>query len=193
MERFDGPSVRVSGPPVPRFVHECGVTLLELLMVLAMIGILSAVAVAGMQGFITRKGLYQETDRLTLAIRRTRDLAMAHACPWRMIIQPGSRSWRCYGDSDSDGVRDAGEMALGPFVLDEGISFGSTARSGPNSTALPADGVSFVDDQICFSPLGSCNSGSIYLTDRGASTAVRLMPASGEVRVWQYRGAWREL
>jgi type II secretory pathway pseudopilin PulG len=176
-----------------RFRQGTGVSLLELLVVLAMISILAVTAMSGISGFIVRNSLLRQTDQLSVVIRRTRDMALEQAHPWRLVFQPGKGSWMGYGDADDDGQKDPGEMTLGPFILTKGVFFGCTARSGPNRTALPGDGVSFTDNQICFSSMGCCNSGSIYLTDRGSSTAVRVMPASGAVRVWQYRGSWKEL
>lgn len=172
---------------------ESGTTLMELLAVFAMIAVLAAIALPDMTWFITKNTLLQQTDSLCRSLRETRDLAMESAFPWRMILYPGGRYWLCYGDADDDGQRDHGERVMGPFPLDMGISFGCQAGSGPNSSSVPGDGVSFVDNQICFSPMGGCNAGTIYLTDTRVSMAVRLMPASGSMRVWENRGAWREL
>jgi Tfp pilus assembly protein FimT len=178
---------------MPLAGHDSGLTLLELMIVFVLTAILAALAFPDLSGFMTRRALFDQTDRLSLIINRTRDMAMEHNCPWRMIFNPGKGSWLCYGDADDDGKQDAGEGTMGPFTLEKGIFFGSLAGSGPNKTSIPGDGVSFTENQVCFSPMGTCNSGSIYLTDRHFSTAVRVMPASGSVRVWHYRSAWKEI
>jgi type II secretory pathway pseudopilin PulG len=184
-----------AGPdPAGPFVRQAaGTSLMELLVVLAVIAVLAALALPDMGVFTARKRLMAQTDRILLDLRRTRDLAMEQACPWRMVFDPAGDTWHCYGDADEDGKPDDGEKTLGPFSLGRGVSFGSRAGVGPNGTALPTDGVSFQDDQVCFSPMGCCNSGTIYLTDRDSSTAIRVLPASGAVKVWQHRGAWRAL
>lgn len=163
-----------------------------MLAVVTILALLASAAVVGLSGFLTRSSLFRQTDELVLALRRTRDFAMESGSPWRMGFQPGGGSWSCYCDEDDDGRQDPEERVQGPYFLRRGVFFGSLAAAGPNRTALPADGVSFADDEVCFSRLGTCSSGSLYLTDRRVSTAVRVMPASGAVRVWHYRGGWVE-
>ena len=178
--------------PGPCRGHSPGLSMLEMLAVITILAILASAAVVGLSGFLTRSGLIRQTDEFVIALRKTRDSAMESRRPWRMGFQPGNSSWSSYCDGNENGRQDPGEKVLGPQILRRGVSFGSLADTGPNRTALPADGVSFADDEVCFSPLGTCNSGSLYLTDRHASTALRVMPASGAVIVWHYRGGWVE-
>ncbi len=79
---------------------------------------------------------------------------------------------------------------LGPFKLGNGIWFGSDAGSGPNNTSLPADGISLQHDSITFSPMGTCNAGSIYINNKKGSVAIRIYPASGVMRIWAYHKTW---
>jgi prepilin-type N-terminal cleavage/methylation domain-containing protein len=178
---------------VPCARHGSGLTLPEVLVVLLLMGILAVMAIPDLSGFLARSRLFQQADQLTLTLRRARDLAIEDACAWRVVFLPGHGSWWCYGDADGNGRLDPGERTLGPFTLGREIFFGCLEKSGPNGTALPADGVSFTDNQVCFSPTGCCNAGSMYLTDRRGSVAIRIMPASGGVSVWHFRNGWRDV
>lgn len=169
---------------------ERGFNLLELLVVLSIISILAVLAFPNMSRFTSDKELSQQAESLAANIHRARDLAMDQGYPWRVVFKPGQGSWICYGDLDGDSQIDPGEKVLGPFLLKEPLRFGCHARKGPNDTALPDDGVSFSDNRITFSPMGCCNSGSIYLRNDTSSLAIRVLPASGVIRIWRYGSSW---
>jgi len=172
---------------------DTGVTLLELLAVLVIVSIMAALALPGLGTFSSRKSLSGQVDRLEALIIRVRDLAMEQGCPWRVEFDPGKGAWICYGDANGDLLMDPGEQRLGPDTLDGGVSFGCIPDRGPNNSSVPEDGVSFLGNRITFSPLGCCNAGSIYLKSKERSAAIRVMPASGSVRVWEYRDGWRSV
>jgi hypothetical protein len=115
---------------------------------------------------------------------------MEDGFPWRVQFDPGNGSWVCFGDEDNDSAMDEHERRLGPERLEDGVAFGSTVRPGPNKSDVPEDGISLVDDRVSFSPMGTCNSGTIYLRSKDRSMAIRVLPASGVVRVWEYREDW---
>ncbi|HQG33212.1 MAG TPA: GspH/FimT family protein, partial [Deltaproteobacteria bacterium] len=160
---------------------DSGVSLLELLAVLAIISIMAAIALPDLSRFASKKILSHQAEKMADIIHRARDLAMEQGHSWRVSFSPGQGTWMCYCDEDGDSEIDPGERKLGPYMLEKGIRFGCLAGSGPNNSSVPADGVSFVDDRISFSPMGSCNAGSIYLCDRERSIAIRVLPASGVV------------
>lgn len=169
---------------------ERGFNLLELLVVLGIISLLAALAFPNLSRLTSGKELSQQTEHLATMIHRARDLAMDQGYPWRIVFNPGHGSWVCYGDQNGDSRIDPGERLLGPFSLSEPVRFGCRSHKGPNDTDLPDDGVSFSDNRITFSPMGCCNSGSIYLRNDTSSIAIRVLPASGVIRIWRYGSSW---
>lgn len=170
-----------------------GFTLLELLAVLVIISIMAAIAFPDLSRFASKKILSHQAEQMADILHRARDLAMEQGFSWRVSFRPDLGTWVCYCDEDDDSKIDPGEKVLGPYMLEKGIRFGCLANKGPNDSSLPDDGVSFLDNRISFSPMGCCNSGSVYLSDKDFSIAIRLLPASGVVRIWQYRRTWEEL
>lgn len=171
--------------------HDKGVTLIELLVVLVIVSIMAAMALPDLGAFSSGKVLSQQADRLETLLHRARCLAMEQGHPWKLEFDPGEGTWVCYGDTNNNSLMDPTENRLGPDRLEGEISFGCTASRGPNNTAVPEDGISFLNNRISFSPLGCCNSGSLYLRSDERSIAVRVLPASGVVRIWEYRKDWK--
>lgn len=166
-----------------------GVTLTELMVTVALVGIFAGIAVPGMQAYAGRTKLRQQTDLVVGVITRARIMAMQDA-PWRVIFDPGARSYYAYCDRNANGRQDSGEEVQGIYQLTPGVSFGSAASRGPNNTAIPEDGVSFQDNRIVFNRMGGCNAGSLYLSSKEGSAAIRVMPASGAVIIWRYADRW---
>jgi hypothetical protein len=110
--------------------------------------------------------------------------------PWRVIFDPGARSYYAFCDRNRNGLQDSGEEVQGVYKLGAGVDFGSAAPRGPNNTAIPGDGVSFQDNRIVFNRMGGCNAGSLYLSSSSGSAAIRVMPASGSVSIWRYTNRW---
>ncbi len=162
-------------------------------MVLFIASILAVMALPDLGGLLSRKSLSSQADKLALALHRARDLAMEQGHDWKVVFQPDAGTWVCYGDADGDSEMDGTEQRLGPDRLGGTVSFGCTTGTGPNGTAVPEDGISLVNNRISFSSLGCCNAGSIYLRSEDRSMAIRVLPASGVVRMWEYRGTWEVL
>ncbi|HPX18744.1 MAG: GspH/FimT family pseudopilin [Pseudomonadota bacterium] len=170
-----------------------GVTLLELLAVLCIASILAVMALPDLGKLLSRKSLSSQADKIALSLHRARDLAMEQGHDWKVVFHPAEGTWVCFGDADGDSEMDETEQRLGPDRLDRKVCFGCVSGTGPNGTVVPGDGISFVDNRISYSPLGCCNSGSIYIRSEDRSMAIRVLPASGAVRMWEYRGAWEAL
>lgn len=166
-----------------------GVTLTELMVTVALIGIIAGIAVPGLQAYADRSRLRQQTDLMVGVITRARIMAMREAT-WRVIFSPGDGTYHAYCDRNANGRRDDGEEVQGVYKLPPGVIFGSAATRGPNNTAIPDDGVSFQDNRIVFNRMGGCNAGSLYLSSKEGSAAIRVMPASGAVTVWRYTDRW---
>jgi len=168
-----------------------GVTLLELIVVLVIISIMASIALPNLSVFASRKTLGRQGDELVAIFQRSREKAMEQGIAWRILFFPEEERCICFGDKNANSQIDPGEQQIGPFYLSEGICYGCLASKGPNKTKIPGDGVSFVNNRTSFSSMGCCNAGTIYLRSQDRSLAIRLLPSSGTVRMWEYDEAWQ--
>jgi len=170
-----------------------GVTLAELLVTLAILCILAAIALPGLSAFSSRKSIIHQADEMVGCIHQVRENAMREGIYWKIIFKPENQQWYCFGDANRNGKCDSGETQLGPYKSLPGITFGCHAPKGPNNSAIPSDGVSFDDNRLSFSPLGGCNAGTVYLSSIDRSMALRVLPASGTVLIYEWISSWRML
>ncbi|HHO75809.1 MAG TPA: prepilin-type N-terminal cleavage/methylation domain-containing protein [Deltaproteobacteria bacterium] len=167
-----------------------GITLLELLVVMVIVSIMAAIALPNLGDYISRKKLSRQCDEFTAFLSRAREKAMEQGITWRVLVHPEKGEWLGYGDTNNNHNLETGEEHLGPFYLTDGISCGSHASVGPNNSTIPDDAVSFQNNRISFSSMGCCNAGTIYLMSHDRSMAIRLLPSSGLVRIWEYKDSW---
>lgn len=161
--------------------------------VLAVVAVLAAVALPGLGAFSSRKEILHQADLIGAHLHHARTQAVSRGVPWRVVFTPELDRWVCFADPNRNLRHDPGEQMMGPFTLARGVAFGSRAPSGPNSTSIPADGVSFAGNRVSFSALGTCNAGSIYLRSDDRDMALRVLPASGTVLVYERSPSWRAL
>ncbi|MGC9325542.1 MAG: pilus assembly FimT family protein [Desulfomonilia bacterium] len=174
-------------------IHRTGATLFEVLIVLVILSVLALLAVPGFKGFSTKKDLYRQAEELSGICCQVRLNAMRDGTTWRVVFSPDQQEYACFRDENGNGQLDAGELCMGPSSLNRGLWFGCQAPDGPNHTKLPADGVSFVNNRVSFSPMGTCNAGTIYLRSNRDSLAMRVLPASGSILLYVYDEGWKEL
>ncbi len=178
-------------PCLCRF-ENAGVTLLELMMVLVVMVVLASLALPGFGRHTARSRLIQEADRLEAVLGQARLAAMDQGCTWRVVFWPAEGRYLAFSDLDGDAELDDQESRDGPHTLYAGVVFGASVTSGPNNSGVPTDGISFVNERVSFSCLGSCNAGTVYLRNAEESLALRLLPASGTITRWVYAQGWQE-
>ncbi|MDT8272287.1 MAG: GspH/FimT family protein [Desulfomonilia bacterium] len=161
------------------------------MIVLIIVSVLVALALPGLSGFSSKKDLWAQADELTGLIAQVRMNAMNDGTTWRIVFSPPQRTYVGFCDANGNMQPDPGEQSIGPVSLRRGLWFGSLAPLGPNNTKIPDDGISFVNEKVSFSPLGTCNAGTIYLCSERESLALRVLPASGTIQRYSFEEEWR--
>lgn len=160
------------------------------MVTIAIIGIMAAIALPSLGAFSSRKTIEHQADQVGTFMNQVRECAIREGIQWRIIFMPQDMQFFAFGDANANSSYDLKEQRIGPYTLYRGIKFGSQAHDGPNKTPIPSDGVSFADNHVCFSPMGSCNSGTVYLCSHDRSIALRVLPASGTVVIYEYIDSW---
>jgi prepilin-type N-terminal cleavage/methylation domain-containing protein len=170
-----------------------GITLTELLVTLAIVSILAALAVPDLSSYFSRRDFYAQKDEFCAILNHARERAIEKGIAWKVVFSPDKGSWYCYGDGNRNNSLDPGEERFGPYHLEPGTTFHSHALSGPNRSVIPSDGISFIDNKVSFSPMGTCNAGTVFLACKKWDLAVRIYPASGSIKAFEYGMEWLEL
>ena len=151
-----------AGPP--------GFSLLELLVMLAVIGIALAITLPGFRSMMESQRHQGTVSQVTSRLFLSRQMAVREKLPYVVTLDPGNLSLSVFEDADSDGVRDAGERFLGPFMLADGNRFIN---------------VGWVNSAITFLPNGSASqTGDIRLINgRGRTSTIRVSAITGNTEV----------
>jgi len=171
-----------------------GTSLIELAIVMALLAILASLAIPSTRIFYSHNTLKRDAESLACIIEEARLKSMKQGIRWRVVFYPSRHMYLAFGDSDWDGIiDDTNEEIEGPFHLFKGVAFGSNLGLGPNGTSIPSDGVSLIGNRVSFSPMGSCNAGTVYLSLNNMTCAIRILPATGDIQLWIHRSAWEML
>ena len=190
-----------------------GFTLLELLAVLAIFGIVAALAVPRLLDATARLRVKLAATETATALRLARSTAVRFRCHVAVRFERRGEAvwWGVFGDGDGDGVRSQDIAAGTDPQLQSWLPLrrmGASVRLGFPPGPPPRDPASGrrmkgLDDPIrfnrsdmaSFSPIGSSTPGSLYFTDgKSQLAAVRVFGRTGKVKVIVYDHAtetWR--
>jgi type II secretion system protein H len=188
--------------------NQDGFTLLELLTVIAILGMVAATAVPSWMTLRRRAAVRSAAAEIRMVFHATRARAIARSDHAGLRFTRNGSQWQfaVYDDGDADGVRNDDIAAridrcvIPPqhlFQQPQLVSIGllpNEIRDPDGDRLRPTDApIQFGRSAICsFSPMGSSTSGTIYLTDDGGSLyAVRVYGATAKIRLLRYDAALR--
>lgn len=129
---------------------EAGMTLIEVALVVAVVGVLLALAVPNMSAYQRRQDARHVAQRISDALNNARSLAIKEGNPYFVLFLP-SGSLRIVDDDDWDYAVDSGELTT---------DFGAPAGTDPdvtfyNAVASPPAASRVVEDPSASSPIPS--------------------------------------
>lgn len=183
--------------------HDRGHTLLELLFVIAILGILLSIALPAFANYRRRNSVISAARDLEATLRLVRSRAITRSAHAGIKFTGSGSAWSfaVYDDGNGDGIRnDDIRKHIDPIAIPAAplmpqlqvarIGLLPLAIKDPDGDPLPPSNspVAFGSSAICsFSPTGTGTPGSIYLTDDlGVLYCLRVLGASGRVRVMRY-------
>ena len=150
-----------------------GFTLVELAIVLVIFGIVSAIAVPGLNKFLRSLELDGEVQGFATTLRVVRQRAITENNNYVIYWSPTERKLKWWDDDNNNGVQDGPEKSGATSALANWITV-------TNSSTNP-----FPSDTVTFMPNGSASvSGSVlYSNTEGYTRSVSVVRPTGMVTV----------
>jgi len=170
-----------------------GFTLIEVLIVIALMGIITAIAVPNFLSWIPEKRLRSASDDIFSNLLYTKMQAIKNNVDWAVEFDPGDNSYKITSDY---GGTNAEVKTVSLSSYSSGVRYGAGNAGGSvlgdpgDSGAFSGDGISYTmpSNIAIFNSRGMAdNLGYVYLTnDSNSSVAVGTPVLAGVVvqRVW---------
>ena len=153
--------------------RESGFTLTELMVVIMIFGIVSAVALPGFTKFLRSVDLNGYVQRVATTLRVVRQRAITENNNYVVYWSSTDHGWGWWDDDDNDGVKDGPEKFAAPEPVPSWMTI-------TNSSTNP-----FPSDSLSFLPNGSATvSGSVIFSNpEGYSRSLSVVRPTGMVTV----------
>lgn len=153
--------------------HEAGFTLMELMVVLVIAGIVSAIAIPGLNKFLRSVDLNGQIQQTATMIRVVRQRAITENNNYVLYWDGVVKGWGWYDDDNNNGVQEGTEKHKSPVALPAWIT---VTDSGTNPFVSP----------ICtFLPNGSASESgtAIFTNSDGYTRSLSIVRPTGMVTV----------
>ena len=153
--------------------RDAGFSLMEMMVVIVLFGIVSAIALPGFNQFMRAMDLNNQIQVLATNLRVVRQRAITENNNWVIYHSHSPEGWGWWDDDDNDGVKDGPEHYSAPQPLPAWVTV-------TNSSTNP-----FPSDSLTFQPNGSASvSGSVIFTNPdGYTRSLSVVRPTGMVTV----------
>ena len=154
-----------------------GFTFLEVVIVIAITGILTALAVPGMTAFTDRLRIETAARTISTDLREAKMKSVLDRSDYTVLFDPGNNLY---------------ELRERQANLPHGVRFGfSPGVLGPpgNPASTPdKDGITFTSNKAAFNSGGSNSMGTIYITNNYNVTMAISITVTGRIKIWKWDG-----
>ena len=176
------------------FLNERAFTVIELMIVLAIVGILATLSLEGYKALLERHQLQGVSRMLVSDLRSIQQQALITRQRYWILFDPEHSEYSVWAAG-------AGEDRLYRRVkIPTPVRFGTAPEvlgpPGDPAEITETDGVTFRDNRLVFMPSGDLGTGAgtIYITDnpKGTGTRAVTVTVAGHVRHYGWTGSdWR--
>ena len=156
----------------------CGHTLIELIVVLAVVSVIIALSVSSIGNFLSRSRLKNSAEDITSTLRWARRLAITKREVYRVVFNPKKRKY--WVENEEGNVLEKKQsleeniIFANPELYKEGEEDGIVEFNDPD------------DNSFSFYPQGTAETGSIYLQGKGNREwyTITIASTTGYVKVY---------
>ncbi len=171
-----------------------GFSLVELLIVIAIVGILAAIAAPNMSGFVRKNRIQNQTRRIYNDLMNTRIMAMNNNRTHFMEFGLAGNQYQVVEDTDGDNTKEAAPSDTVRLVRTAVVPF-TFANIDPGNEAIEIEGGAFVNNLVTFDSRGiatglAAGSGAICIPSANLRPAPNcIVVAPTRIRMGRYTGA----